>query len=75
MKNADYLLTIQKLVSDSGLSEEDQKRLLEYTSYLIEIEETKNVGKAYGWLKKQYKMKELEIKDLQREIEEMKNVF
>ena len=75
MKNADYLLTLQKLVSNSELSEADQKRLLEYTAYLIEIEETKNVGKAYGWLKKQYKMKELEIKELQHTIEEMKNVF
>lgn len=75
MKNEDYMLTIKNLVSGSNLSEEDQKRLLQYTQYLIEQEESKNLGKAYGWLKKQYTMQQLEIKELQREIEAMKDVF
>lgn len=75
MKNEDYMLTIKNLVSGSKLSEEDQKRLLQYTQYLIEQEESKNLGKAYGWLKKQYTMQQLEIKELHKEIEEMKNVF
>lgn len=75
MKNEDYMLTIKNLVSGSSLSEEDQKRLLQYTQYLIEQEESKNLGKAYGWLKKQYTMQQLEIKELQREIEAMKDVF
>ena len=75
MKNEDYMLTIKNLVSGSKLSEEDQKRLLQYTQYLIEQEESKNLGKAYGWLKKQYTMQQLEIKELQREIEAMKDVF
>lgn len=75
MKNADYMLTIKNLVSESNLSEEDQKRLLQYTQYLIEQEESKNLGKAYGWLKKQYTMQQLEIKELHKEIEAMKEVF
>lgn len=75
MKNEDYMLTIKNLVSGSNLSEEDQKRILQYTQYLIEQEESKNLGKAYGWLKKQYTMQQLEIKELHKEIEAMKEVF
>lgn len=75
MKNEDYMLTIKNLVNGSSLNEDDKYRLLKYTEYLIQYESENNLGKAYGYLKKQYKMLEIENNTLKREIEEMKNVF
>ena len=75
MKSEDYMLTIKNLVKQSDLSEDEQHLLLKYTSYLIEYEQNHNLGKAYGYLKKQYQMQQLEINELNRQIEEMKNVF
>lgn len=75
MKNQDYTLTIEKLLETSNLSEEDKKRFKEYTFYLTNYEETKNLGKAYGYLRKQNEQLKIEIRQLKREIEEMKNVY
>ena len=75
MKNNDYMITIQSIVNGSNLTDEEKKQLLEYTEYLVEYENSHNLGKAYGWLKKQYVMQQLEISELKRTIKEMKEVF
>ena len=75
MKNNDYMITIQSIVNGSNLTDEEKKQLLEYTEYLINYEQDHNLGKAYGYLKKQYTAQQIEINQLKREIEEMKNVF
>ena len=61
MKNEDYFITIRKLIEESELTKDDQQRLLEYTSYLIQYENDHNLGKAYGYLKKQYIMQQMEL--------------
>lgn len=75
MKNEDYMLTIKNLVNGSNLSKDDKYRILNYTEYLIQYESEHNLGKAYGYLKKQYRLLEIENNSLKKEIEEMKNVF
>ena len=75
MKSEDYMLTIKNLITESNLTDDDKQRLMEYTAYLIEYENDHNLGKAYGYLKKQYTMQQLEISELKRTIKEMKEVF